>query len=151
MIGIDLIKMTPSVCEVDGTTFSYSSSYSHQKNAPSSKEYSCSVRQKGFKSSKTLQVHKKSHDETSHHCDQCDQDFTNIGNLSRHVNSAHKKLGFSCAMTMHKRFHHIWNTLIYVYVFIVRNIHLNMVTSFAQKLGRNNAPVCCKNCHFTNF
>ena len=41
---------------------------------------------------------KKSHDETSHHCDQCDQDFTNIGNLSRHVNSAHKKLSFSCAV-----------------------------------------------------
>ena len=47
---------------------------------------------------KPLQVHKKSHDETSHHCDQCDQDFTNIGNLSRHVNSAHKKLSFSCAV-----------------------------------------------------
>ena len=92
MIGIDLIKMTPSVCEVDGTTFNHSSSYSHHKNAHSSKEYSCSVCQK------PLQVHKKSHDETSHHCDQCDQDFTNIGNLSRHVNSAHKKLSFSCAV-----------------------------------------------------
>ena len=84
--------MTPSVCEVNGTTFNHSSSYSHHKNAHSSKEYSCSVCQK------PLQVHKKSHDETSHHCDQCDQDFTNIGNLSRHANSAHKKLSFSCAV-----------------------------------------------------
>ena len=30
--------------------------------------------------------------------DQCDQHFTNIGNLRRHVNSAHKKLNFSCAV-----------------------------------------------------
>ena len=51
-----------------------------------------------FQVIKILQVHKKSHDETSHHCDQCDQDFTNIGNLSRHANSAHKKLSFSCAV-----------------------------------------------------
>ena len=29
---------------------------------------------------------------------QCDQDFTNIGNLRRHVNSAHKKLNFNCAV-----------------------------------------------------
>ena len=35
---------------------------------------------------------------TRHDCDQCDQDFTNIGNLRRHVNSAHKKLNFSCAV-----------------------------------------------------
>ena len=35
---------------------------------------------------------------TRHDCDQCDQDFTNIGNLRRHVNSAHKKLNFNCAV-----------------------------------------------------
>ena len=90
--------MTASVCEVDGNTFSHPSSHSHHKNSHSSQEYSCAVCHKAFKSSKTLQVHKKSHDETSHHCDQCDQDFTNIGNLRRHVNSAHKKLNFSCAV-----------------------------------------------------
>ena len=59
VIGIDLIKMTPSVCEVDGNTFNHLSSYSHHKNAHSSKEYSCAVCHKGFKLSKTLQVHKK--------------------------------------------------------------------------------------------
>ena len=50
---------------------------------------------KDFSHQKHSRFIKKSHEETSH---QCDQDFTNIGNLSRHVNSAHKKLSFSCAV-----------------------------------------------------
>ena len=219
--------MTASVCEVDGNTFSHPSSHSHHKNSHSSQEYSCAVCHKAFKSSKTLQVHKKAM--TRHDCDQCDQDFTNIGNLRRHVNSAHKKLNFNCAvadcgkvfhrkdvMKKHftecksradeknemiqmnlefsreaKTFSDIFDQFLQdrsieefldckicdstfstkdylkthknkyhsneldrtwiVYVFIVRNIHLNMVTSFAQKPGRNNTPVCSKNCHFTNF
>ena len=61
---------------------------------------------KKIKSPKILEVHKKSHDKlTSHHCDQCDQDFTQIGELNRHVNSVHTKLNFSYAVACGR----LWN------------------------------------------
>ena len=92
--------MAQAVCKVDGNTFSHASSFSYHRNAAhSTKDYSCNVCSRKFKSPKTLQVHKTKCHEASpspYQCQQCEQKFTESGPLKRHVKA--DKINFTCAV-----------------------------------------------------
>ena len=99
---------TARVCEVDGKEYKNGSSFSHHKQVHSDQQFSCNVCPKKYKASRTLWYHKKTHEDScsSHHCDQCKQEFQHLATLKRHIKAIHEKTKFTCAVAdCGKEFH----------------------------------------------